>query len=110
MAWKFCNESTLNSKYIYTFNKYTTGVIFINVFTCSFYACRSQQRKKLLELTVFFALSGSESVKAESKMLVKLTPGLFFLSLKILTLVEKLCTKPQQHNFCVAISLRVLRV
>ena len=46
-----------------------------NMFTCSFYARRSQNRKKQLELTVFFALLGSSSVKAASKMLVKLTPG-----------------------------------
>ena len=29
------------------------GVNFINVFMCNFHACRSQKRKKLLELTVF---------------------------------------------------------
>ena len=51
-----------------------SGVNFINVFTGSFYACRSQKRKKLLNLTVFFALLGSALVKAARKMLVKLTP------------------------------------
>ena len=50
-------------------------VNFINVFTRSFYACRSQKRKKLLELTVFFAPLGSASVKVARKMLMKLTPG-----------------------------------
>ena len=56
-------------------NKQRFGVNFINVFTCSFYACRSQKHKKLLELTVFFALLGSGYIKAVRKMLVKLTPG-----------------------------------
>ena len=51
--------------------KLTPGVNFINVFTSSFYKHRSQ---KLLNLTVFFALSGSAHVKAARKMLVKLTP------------------------------------
>ena len=52
-----------------------SGVNFINVFTCNFYACRSQKRKKLLELTVVFVLLGSLRVKAARKLLVKLTPG-----------------------------------
>ena len=37
------------------------------MFTCSFYAHRSPKRKKLLELTVFFALLGSAFVKAAQK-------------------------------------------
>ena len=53
-----------------------SGVNFINVFTCSFYAGRSQKPKKLLNLTVFWALLGSAHLKAAHKMLVKLTPGL----------------------------------
>ena len=52
-------------------------VDFINVFTRSFYVRRSQKRKKLLDLTVFFVLLGSERVKAARKMLVKLTPRLW---------------------------------
>ena len=43
--------------------------------TSSFYARRSQKCKKLLDLTVFFALLGSASVKAARRMLMKLTPG-----------------------------------
>ena len=35
---------------------------------------RSQKRKKLLNLTVFFALLGSARVKAARRLLVKLTP------------------------------------
>ena len=38
------------------------------------YAPRSQKRKKLLDLAVFFALMGFAFVKAAGKMLVKLTP------------------------------------
>ena len=50
-------------------------VNFTNVITHSFYARRSQKRKKLLELTVFFALLGSTCVKAAHKMLMKMTPA-----------------------------------
>ena len=39
-------------------------VNFINVFTRSFYACRSQKSKKLLELTAFFVHLGSVCLKA----------------------------------------------
>ena len=41
----------------------TPGVNFINVFTHSFYAHRSQKHKKLLDLAVFFAHLGSAHVK-----------------------------------------------
>ena len=51
-----------------------SGVNFINVFTRSFYTSRSQRRKKLLDLTLFFALTGSAIVKAARIMMVKLTP------------------------------------
>ena len=51
-----------------------SGVNFINVFTRSFYANRSQKRKKLLDLTGLFVLLGSARVKAAHKMLVKLAP------------------------------------
>ena len=49
------------------------GVNFI-MFTSSFYARKSQKRKKLLELTVFVVLLGSARVKVVHTMLVKLTP------------------------------------
>ena len=52
----------------------TSGVNFINVFTHSFYKCRSKKRKKLLNLTVFVGLLESACIKAASKMLVKLAP------------------------------------
>ncbi len=43
--------------------------------TSSFYACRSQKRKKIpMTLLYFFTLLGSTSVKAAHKTLVKLTP------------------------------------
>ena len=53
--------------------RYIPGVNFINVFTSSFHACRSEKCKKLLDLTVLFALLGSVHLKAAHKMLVKLT-------------------------------------
>ena len=52
-----------------------SGVNFINVFMCSFYAHRSQKRKKLLDLTVFFMLRRSARVKAAHRTSVKLNPG-----------------------------------
>ena len=57
-------------------HKQRSGVNFTNVFTSSFYSSRSQKKKKLLDLTVFFALLGSVYVRAALKMLVKLTPDL----------------------------------
>ena len=51
------------------------------MFTHSFNKPRSRQSKKLLDLTVFFALLGSVCVKAERKMLVKLTPGANFTNI-----------------------------
>ena len=53
------------------------GVNFINVLTCSFYAHRSQMRKKLLELTVFFSILGYAFIKAALKMLVNWPYGSF---------------------------------
>ena len=50
------------------------GVNFINVFMRSFYARRSLKHKKMLDLTVFFALLGSVCVKAARKMLVTFSP------------------------------------
>ena len=67
-VWKFLESDVFS----------TQGVNFINMFTPSFYACRSQKCKKLLDLTVFFALLGSERVKAARKTLVKLTPALIY--------------------------------
>ena len=65
-----------------------SGVNFIKVFTCSLYAHRSRKLKKLLDLTVFLALSGSLSVKAGCKMLMKLTPNIV-RTLSTLTNVSK---------------------
>ena len=56
------------------------GVNFINVLTRSFYATWSQKRKKLLDVSVFFALLGSAHVKAACKMMVKWTTGSIFFS------------------------------
>ena len=49
--------------------------------TSSFYARRSRKCKKLLDLTVFFALLGSSSVKAACRMLMKLTPGFYLTNI-----------------------------
>ena len=68
---------------LFSFKMYVPGANFINVSTCSFYVHSSQRRKKLLNLTVFFALLGSARVKAARKMLVKLTPR--FLSIEFLS-------------------------
>ena len=51
-------------------------VNFINVFTHSFYAHRSQKPKKLLDLMSFLHFWDLLRVKAAHKMLVKLTLGL----------------------------------
>ena len=40
---------------------------------------RSQKRKKLLDLTVFFALLGSAHIKAERKHVDEIDPSLLFL-------------------------------
>ena len=50
------------------------GVNFTNMFTHSFYARRSQKRKKLHNLTVFLALLGSASVKAAHKHVDEIDP------------------------------------
>ena len=55
-------------------HNHTLGVNFINVFTQSFYAQRSQKPKKLLELTDFFALLGSVGVKTASEHVVEIDP------------------------------------
>ena len=60
-------------KCIFSTTVVSPGVDFINVFTCSFYEGRSKKCKKLLNLTVFLALLGSARVKANCKMLVKLS-------------------------------------
>ena len=52
--------------------KLTSGVNFINVFTRSFYASRSQKHKKTVKLSSFIALLESVCVKAAHTMMVKL--------------------------------------
>ena len=63
------------NKYSINFKNQSSWVQFHQRSTSSFYACRSQKRKKLLNLTVFFVLLGSMSTKAAHRTLVKLTPG-----------------------------------
>ena len=54
--------------------KLSPGVNFINVFTHSFCACRSWKHKKLVDLTVFFALLGSACIKAAHKHVDEIDP------------------------------------
>ncbi len=54
----------------------TPGLNFTNIFKLSFYARRSRKRKKTDDLTVFFMLLGSVSVKAVRRTLMKLSPAL----------------------------------
>ena len=55
--------------------KWRHGVNFTNVLQVAFTPADTKRAKKLLDLTVFFALLGSGSVKAACRMLMKLTPG-----------------------------------
>jgi len=48
---------------------------FHQLFTQSFYTCRSQKRKKYSPDVSFLALLGSACLKSARKRLVKLTPG-----------------------------------
>ena len=68
------------------------GVNYTNVFTYSFYACRSQKRKELLELTVFFSLLGSVGVKAARKHVGEIdTSSVFQRCLRFVYCVCVLC-------------------
>jgi hypothetical protein len=51
------------------------GVNFTNILQAAFMHADPKRPKKMLNLTVFFALLGSAHVKAARKMLVKLTPA-----------------------------------
>jgi hypothetical protein len=54
---------------------FTPGLIFINVLLTAFTRADPKRYKDTDDLTVFFMLLGSMSVKAANKMLVKLTLG-----------------------------------
>ncbi len=63
-----------------TANTWTTRCQFHQRITYNFYAWRSQKHKKYsLVISIFFTLSGSASVKAVRKTLMKSSPGLFAL-------------------------------
>ncbi len=51
------------------------GDDFTNIFMLSFCARRSRKRKKIDDLTVFFTLLGSVSVKVVRKTLMQFSPG-----------------------------------
>ncbi len=55
--------------------KLTTGVSFIIILQAAFTPTDPESAKKTDILTVFFALSGSDWVKAARKMLMKLSTG-----------------------------------
>ena len=79
-ATKTMHYQTLDfSNMCLTFKEYSMppGVNFINVFTHSFYACRSQKRKKAPWVECLFAILGSACIRATCKMLVKLTYNYF---------------------------------
>ena len=55
--------------------KSTPGVNFTNVLRAAFTPADPESGKKLLDLTVFFALLGSAGAKAAHRTLMKSTPG-----------------------------------
>ena len=57
------------------------GVNFTNVLRAAFTHAEITKAQKQLNLAVFLALLGSVRVKAACKMLVKLTPGVDFISI-----------------------------
>jgi len=68
-------------------------VNFTNMFTRSFYVCRSQKHKMTNDFTVIFTLLESTCVKAVHKTLMKLTPeaeGLLIFTTKTLVVKKKL--------------------
>ena len=60
-------------------NWFRPGVNFTKVLKAAFTPADPESAKKTVKLSSFFALLGSSSVKAASKMLVKLTPGVLRL-------------------------------
>jgi hypothetical protein len=61
------------------------GINFIKVLRAVFTLKEPKSPKQLLDLTVFFALSGSAGVKAACRMLMKLTPGIAFRVNSVIT-------------------------
>ena len=64
-------------------------VNFINVLRAAFTCADPKSAKKTVKSSSFLALSGSASVKAARRMLMKLTPSLFF-SLSLYVVMQKL--------------------
>jgi len=58
------------------------GLNFISVLCTVFMRADPKSVKKTVKLSIFFTLSGSMSVKAVVRTLMKLTPDDFFLSLE----------------------------
>jgi len=80
----------LNHRY-HTIPYQTTGGNFINVLQAAFVCADPKSAKKIDNLTVFFTLLGSTPVKADRRMLMKLTPGALHERVKVYLLL---------HNFC----------
>jgi len=57
-----------------------SGLNFINVLCTALMRADPKSIKKTVKLSIFFKLSGSTGIKAARKMLLKLTPGLHFLT------------------------------
>ena len=88
--WNITNYLYFNCSWL----KQSSGVNFINLFMHSFYTCRSQKCKKLIDLTVFLAILRSY-VKAARKMMVKLTQVNFIFTnwefVHLCTIFAKAC-------------------
>jgi len=67
--------------YVFAVKVETIWAQFHQLFKYSFYACRSRKHQKILMTWLsFFSHSGSTSVKAVHRTLVKLTPGVNFIN------------------------------
>ncbi len=70
--------------------KLTTGVNFTNFLWAALAHANPKSTKKTVQLSVFFALSGSACIRPAHRMLMKLTPGFDFINILLtaLTLVD----------------------
>jgi len=59
-----------------------TGVNFINILRAAFARADPKIAIKIDNSTVFFALSGSERVKAAHRTLIKMTTGVNFINIQ----------------------------
>ena len=71
MSPRAVKELRYSPRLIYVF----TGVNFTNVLRSAFPRAGPKSVKKTVKFSIFFTLSGSTSVKAIRRMMMKLTPG-----------------------------------